>query len=60
MLKLEKQYTGLVNIKLWMLTAKAELLLLKLIYLFARGVLLVKKLEFKETKTKSIQFLKLM
>jgi hypothetical protein len=30
---------------------KAELLLLKLIHLFAREVLLVKKLEIKETKT---------
>ena len=30
---------------------KAELLQLKLIYLFAREVLLVKKLEIKETKT---------
>ena len=31
--------------------AKAELLLLKLIHLFAREVLLVKKLEIEETKT---------
>ena len=30
---------------------KAELLLLKLIHLFAREVLLVKKLEIEETKT---------
>ena len=30
---------------------KAELLLLKLIHLFAREVLLLKKLEIKETKT---------
>ena len=30
---------------------KAELLLLKLIHLFATEVLLVKKLEIKETKT---------
>jgi len=30
---------------------KAKLLLLKLIHLFARAVLLVKKLEIKETKT---------
>ena len=31
-----------------------ELLLLKLIHLFARGVLLVKKLEIEETKTTDI------
>ena len=31
--------------------SKAELLLLKLIHLFARVVLLVKKLEIEETKT---------
>ena len=30
---------------------KAELLLLKLIHLFAREILLVKKLEIEETKT---------
>jgi hypothetical protein len=30
---------------------KAELLLLKLIHLFAKEVLLVKKLEIEETKT---------
>jgi hypothetical protein len=33
------------------LYTKAELLLLKLIHLFAREVLLVKKLEIEETKT---------
>ena len=33
------------------MNAKAELLLLKLIHLFAREVLLVKKLEIEETKT---------
>ena len=32
-------------------STKAELLLLKLIHLFAREVLLVKKLEIEETKT---------
>ena len=32
-------------------SSKAELLLLKLIHLFAREVLLVKKLEIEETKT---------
>ena len=32
-------------------STKAKLLLLKLIHLFAREVLLVKKLEIKETKT---------
>ena len=31
--------------------SKAKLLLLKLIHLFARDVLLVKKLEIEETKT---------
>ena len=42
---------------------KAKLLLLKLIHLFAREVLLVKKLEIEETKTtylNSIQILKLI
>ena len=33
--------------------SKAKLLLLKLIHLFAREVLLVKKLEIEETKTKT-------
>ena len=33
------------------LPAKAKLLLLKLIHLFAREVLLVKKLKIEETKT---------
>ena len=45
------------------LSAKAELLLLKLIHLFAREVLLVKMLEIEETKTTyldSIQLLKLI
>ena len=43
-------------------STKAKLLLLKLIHLFAREVLLVKKLETKETKTTwpSIQLLKLI
>ena len=35
---------------------KAELLLLKHIHLFAREVLLVKKLEIKETKTTWLVF----
>ena len=34
-----------------MITNKAELLLLKLIHLFTREVLLIKKLEIEETKT---------
>ena len=39
---------------------KAELLLLKLIHLFAKEVLLVKKLEIEETKTTWFQLLKLI
>ena len=39
---------------------KAELLLLKLVYLFAREVLVAKKLEIKETKTTYVQLLKLI
>ena len=42
-IKLSKLYLNYLN--------KAELLLLKLIHLFAREVLLVKKLEIEETKT---------
>ena len=40
-------FTGLC----FMRNPKAELLLLKLIQIFARAVLVLKKLEIKETKT---------
>ena len=39
---------------------KANLLLLKLIQIFARAVLVMKKLEIKETRPPSIQLLKLI
>ena len=39
---------------------KAELLLLKLVHLFAREVLVAKKLEIKETKTTYVELLKLI
>ena len=44
---------GFTILKLMQISYKAELLLLMLkrIHLFARGVLLIKKLEIEETKT---------
>ena len=50
----------LIISKMLPLCTKAELLLLKLIDLFARDVLLVKKLEGDETKTTKFQLLKLI